>query len=81
MEKKLIYSYDKERDVLYVSIGKPQDAISEEIEDDIFANLNPKTKKVVGFTIINFEKKFLEIECSKHPSFHIPIKAEFALTH
>ena len=28
MAKALIHSYDKKRDVLYVSVGKPQDAIS-----------------------------------------------------
>ncbi len=80
MEKELIYSYDKERDVLYVSIGEPQDAIADEIVDDIFVNLNPESKKVVGFTIINFEKKFVKNKKEKYPSFRIPIEAEFTLS-
>ena len=80
MEKKeLIYSYDKKRDVLYVSVGEPQEAISSEIEDDIFINRNPKTKKIVGFTIINFQKKFTKSKKRKFLSFHIPIHAEFQL--
>ena len=76
-KKELIYSYDKKRDVLYVSIGEPQEAISTEIEDGIFLNRNPKTKKIVGFTIINFQKKFTTAKKGKFPSFHIPINADF----
>lgn len=79
MEKDLIYSYDKERDVLYVSIGKPQESIGEEITDDVFALLSPASKKIVGFTIVNFEKHFSKTKREKYPSFHIPIKAEFML--
>lgn len=80
MEKDLIYSYDKKRDVLYVSVGKPQEGIGDEIVDDVFALLNPRTKKVVGFTIVNFQKKFTETKNNKHPSFHVPIKTEFVLS-
>lgn len=80
MEKDLIYSYDKKRDVLYVSVGEPQEGIGNELVDDIFILLNPRTKKVVGFTIVNFQKKFTETKKNKHPSFHVPIKAEFALS-
>ena len=80
MEKDLIYSYDKERDVLYVSVGKPQESIGDEIVDDVFALLNPRTKKVAGFTIVNFQKKFIETKKNRHPSFHVPIKAEFVLS-
>lgn len=80
MEKNLIYSYDKRRDALYVSVGKPQEGIGDEIADDVFALLNPRTKKVVGFTIVNFQKKFTETKKNKHPSFRVPIKTEFVLS-
>lgn len=79
MEKDLIYSYDKVRDVLYISVGKPRESIGNEIADDIFALLDPTTKKVVGFTLVNFEKHFVKTKKTKYPSFHVPIKAEFVL--
>ena len=78
-KKDLIYSYDKKRDVLYVSIGEPKEAISSEICDDVFINRDPKTKKIVGFTIINFQKKFAKTKNKKFLSFHIPVHAEFQM--
>ncbi len=58
MEKALNFTYDKEGDILDISLGRPASAISEEISEDIFIRLNPKTKKILGFMILNFEKKF-----------------------
>ena len=58
MEKALNFSYDKEGDTLDISFGKPQKAVSEEISDDFFVRLEPKTKKIIGFMILNFEKRF-----------------------
>ena len=70
---KLYYYYDKEADVLYFSEGKPSPrSRSIETADDVVLRINHKTKKVVGFTILNFEKRLgqhrLPIE--------LPIKAE-----
>lgn len=56
MAEKMMFSYDKDGDVLDISIGKPQKAISREIEDDFFVRLDPDTKRIVGFSILNFEK-------------------------
>ena len=75
MEKGLRFSFDKQSDILDISIGKPKKAISTEVEDDFFVRIDPKTKKVVGFSILNFEKWFKD-ESKKV----IPIKAEFLLT-
>lgn len=58
MEKALNFSYDKEGDILDISLGQPKKAISEEISDDFFVRLEPKSKKIVGFMILNFEKRF-----------------------
>ena len=55
---KLYYSYDKEADVLYFSEGKPSGRdISEETPDDVIVRLHPKTRKVRGFTILNFSRR------------------------
>ena len=69
MAKKISIAYDKSGDVLYMSFGKPVKAVSEEIDDGIFARYGKK-KQLVGFTIINFSKKFKskpkEIEIPTH---------------
>ena len=50
--------FNKDDDVLEISIGTPKKAISEELGDDIIAHKDQKTKKIVGFTILNFMKRF-----------------------
>ena len=75
MEKGLRFSFDKEADILDISIGNPRSAISREVEDDFFVRIDPKTKKIVGFSILNFEKWFNDEKEKKV----IPIKAEFLL--
>lgn len=74
MEKGLRFSFDKKADILDISIGKPKKAVSREVDDDFFVRIDPKTKKVVGFSILNFEKWFND-ESKKV----VPIKAEFLL--
>lgn len=75
MEKELILSYDKVGDILDIHIGKPKPAISREVEDDFFVRLDIKTGKVVGFSILNFEKWFKNSKDFKS----LPIKAKFLL--
>ena len=75
MGKKLMFSFDKEGDILDISIGAPKKAISREVKDDFFVRLDPKTKKVVGFSMLNFEKWFKDESDRKI----VPINAEFLL--
>ncbi|MBI2546353.1 DUF2283 domain-containing protein [Candidatus Woesearchaeota archaeon] len=75
MEKGLRFSFDKEADILDISIGKPKKAISREVKDDFFVRIDPKTRKVVGFSILNFEKWFKSEKDEKL----VPIRAEFLL--
>jgi len=74
MEKGLRFSFDKGADILDISIGATKKAISREVDDDFFIRIDPKTKKIVGFSILNFEK-WSRDESKKT----IPIKAEFLL--
>lgn len=54
----LYYYYDQEADVFYVSQGKPSAKdISEETADDVIIRRHPRTKEVVGFTILNFYRR------------------------
>jgi uncharacterized protein YuzE len=58
MEKRLRMFFDKEGDVLDISIGDPREAISKEVGGDILIRVDPKTNEVLGITILNFEKRF-----------------------
>jgi hypothetical protein len=73
MGKKLRMSYDKEGDVLDVSLGDPTPAISEEVEDDFFVSRHPVSGEIVGFSILNFEKWFKEAREYKM----LPLEGEF----
>jgi len=55
---KLNYFYDKEADTFYFSQGKPSARdISQETDDDVVLRFDSKTKKVKGFTVMNFSRR------------------------
>jgi uncharacterized protein YuzE len=74
-QKQLIFGYDAEGDVLDISIGSPRKAISQEIDDDFFVRIDPKTKEVLGFMILNFRRQFQR----KHTIPSIPVTGHFEL--
>jgi uncharacterized protein YuzE len=51
------FNYDKEVDVLYATTGKPQKATSLEVGNGTVIRINPKTKKVIGFTVTHYMKR------------------------
>jgi len=55
-----MFFYDKDSDVMDISLGKPKAAISEEVDDDTVVRIDPKSREIVGFTIINFVNVFLK---------------------
>lgn len=76
MADRLRFAYDKIGDVLDISLGKPRRAIAREIEDDVFVRLDPKSKHVVGFSILNFTKWFKDLDDTRP----LPITAHFSLS-
>lgn len=54
--------YDQEADVLYVTRGKPEYTDYVEHSDDVILRLDPETKRLVGFTIIDFSQHFTKQE-------------------
>ena len=64
MEKKLKFFFDKKGDILDIAVGKPKEAISREIGNDVIIRIDPRTKEIVGFTILNFEKRFEHQKCN-----------------
>jgi uncharacterized protein YuzE len=74
--KEIKIAYDDEGDILDISIGDPEKAISKEVEDDFFLRVNPASGEVVGFSILNFRKWFKDAKDIKT----LPIKAELAVS-
>lgn|SRR5574341_1108759 len=73
MKDRLTFHYDREADVLYVSKRHPEFTDYLELDDDFILRLDPKTKEVVGFTIIDFAARFTR----KEPPISLPLKATF----
>lgn len=72
MNKELMFGFDKEADVLYLSIGIPQKgAMYVELDNDQILRVHPKTREVLGLTIMNFSKKF----SMKKPFASVPLIA------
>jgi uncharacterized protein YuzE len=46
-------AYDREADVLYLSVGEPRTAVSREVGDDVLLRVDPQTGEVVGLTVLN----------------------------
>ena len=74
MEKRLKFFFDREGNVLDISIGCPSEAISKEIGDDIVVRFDSENN-VVGITVLNFQKRFEKINTEEE----IPIEAKFVL--
>lgn len=72
MEKlkgKVYYSYDTENDVLYSYINKPRSAYCIEKDNGVLIRTDPKTNKVVGFTVIDYKRRILNNNLTEIPYF------------
>ena len=58
MTKDFNIKYDPKTDILNVSFGKAQKALSIEQEPEVYVRVNPKTKETVGFTVLGFKEYF-----------------------
>ncbi|MBM4402541.1 MAG: DUF2283 domain-containing protein [Candidatus Cloacimonetes bacterium] len=76
MGKEMRMVYDEEGDILDVSLGEPEEAISKEVEDDFFLRVKPDSGEVVGFSILNFRKWFKDAKDIKI----LPVKVELAFS-
>ncbi|MBC8181764.1 DUF2283 domain-containing protein [candidate division KSB1 bacterium] len=71
---KLTFGYDKEVDVLYISLGKPKKGMQYlELNNNQILRVDPKTKEIVGITLIDFSKHF----SGDHYFNKIPVNASF----
>jgi uncharacterized protein YuzE len=75
MEAKLKFSYDREADILHIDKMKPYaEQETEELEDDVIARFNPKTREVENLEVLFFSTRLLREEL-----FELPILAHFKL--
>lgn len=51
-------NYDKQSDVMYVSFGKPQCGIADEMEHGIFIRKDLSGNKIIGITFLDFKENF-----------------------
>lgn len=75
MAQRLRFFFDREADILYLSVGKPRSAISKEVGDDILVRVDPKTHRVVGCTILNLTKRFGKMQEAEA----LPVAGELTL--
>ena len=54
-------SYDPDADVLYVSIGEPRPALTQEEMHGLLLRKDPKTGDVVGATVLDYEEHFRQL--------------------
>ena len=75
MAKRLTFLFDREADILYLSVGKPRPALSKEVGDDIVVRVDPKSHRVVGCTILNLTKRFGKMKTAES----LPIAGDLTL--
>ena len=68
-EKQVRSKYDEDHDILYIDVGEPCAAYSEEIDNGVFLRINPQNDKPVGMTILTYKNKNLKNVRQKYPSF------------
>lgn len=56
----LNWEYDEEADALYISVGKPREAVGVDIGEGVVVRFDDKKKEVVGLTIIGFRNRTLQ---------------------
>ncbi|TAH48862.1 MAG: DUF2283 domain-containing protein [Chloroflexota bacterium] len=67
--------YGREGDVLCITIGEPQAAISQEHENDVLLRVHPETGKIVGMTMLNFMSRFSNLAKEQPLPVHMELHA------
>lgn len=73
MDKMTQLFYDSEGDVLYLSVGEPRPAVSQELGDDILLRVDPETNEIVGLTVLNLSARFSSLQTPQS----LPIEIDF----
>ncbi|MFW6134197.1 MAG: DUF2283 domain-containing protein [Elusimicrobiota bacterium] len=57
--KKIKWDYDEEADVLYISLDKPQPAVSTDIGEGVIVRYDEKKNEVVGITLMGLKERVI----------------------
>ena len=68
----MIIDYDREEDILYISLKPGQEAICIEKGNGLLIRVDPDTSEIFGYTIIDFLGKF-EDESSSSVRVELPL--------
>lgn len=50
--KEVVWDYDKDADMLYISFGPPQEALTMDLGAGVLVRYLERTSRLVGFTIV-----------------------------
>lgn len=56
----LMWDYDEEGDVLYISVGQPRPAIGIDIGEGVVLRYDEAKHEVVGITVLSLRRRLLE---------------------
>lgn len=56
----ITWDYDKETDVLYLSVGEPQPAVGVDIGEGVILRYDEVRKEVVGLTLIGLRERLMK---------------------
>jgi len=59
-KENLNWNYDEEADVLYISVGKPVEALGLDVGEGVVVRYREDTGEVVGLTIVGVKQRSLE---------------------
>jgi len=69
---KLVISYDRTADVLYISLGEPSPGIADEVSPGDFVRVDPHTNEIVGITLLDFCERFIHQNFADLPRWKPP---------
>jgi len=78
MEKRLSLWFDAEGDFLEFTIGKSRKGFFRAVNGDMWERIDSKTGKPIGFSILNFIKRFEKVK--KPEELELPVKVELKPT-
>jgi uncharacterized protein YuzE len=77
MAKAVKYSYDPSSDELNIDLGQTREAILAEVQDEVYVKLDPKSKQVIGITILHLGARFQKRKRGR--TFSLPLLGTFIL--
>ena len=75
MDKRLIFRYDREADILHIDKVPPYAAQeSEELGNEVIARVNPHTDEIENLEVLFFSTRLL-----RRDLFDLPVEADFRI--